>query len=48
MCKQNTEMIKKKQSFEDYLKGKQIDLVSLDIDKTGDGKISKQEMKNYF
>lgn len=41
-------MIKKKQSFEDFLKGKSIDIVSLDIDKSGNGRISKQELQEYF
>lgn len=34
-------MIKKKQKFEDYLKGKDLDMVSLDIDRSGNGMISR-------
>lgn len=48
MFSENTEMIKKKQSLEEYLRGKSARDVCIDIDKNGNGLISQQELQNYF
>lgn len=48
MFSQNTEMIKKKQSLEDFLRDKDVTEVCLAIDVSEDGKITRQELKNYF
>ena len=44
----NTTQIKKKQSLEQFLKGKDIVEISLEIDKSQNGKISKEELQEYF
>lgn len=48
LVSQNTALIKTKQSLQEFLKGKSIDLVGLDIDKSGNGRISRQELEEYF
>lgn len=46
--KKNTFQIKKKLTLEEFLKGKDIVEISLDIDKSQNGKISKEELQEYF
>jgi hypothetical protein len=41
-------MIKKKQSLEDYLRGKNSRDVCIEIDKNGNGLVTQQELLNYF
>lgn len=48
MFSENTEMIKKKQSLEDYLRDKNARDVCIDIDRNGNGMISQEELQNYF
>ena len=44
----NTTQIKKKQTLEEYLKGKDLVDISLEIDRSQNGKISREELQEYF
>lgn len=44
----HTFQIHKKQSFEEFLKGKDLVDVTLEMDKSGNGKISKKQLEDYF
>lgn len=48
MVSQNTELIKKKQSLEDYLKDKDVKDVCIDIDRNGNGIVDKKQLHDYF
>ena len=48
LMNQNTNLIQQKQSLKEFLKGKDIIQISLDIDKSRNGKISKNELQEYF
>ena len=44
----NTTQIKKKQTLQEYLKGKDLVDISLEIDRSQNGRISKEELQEYF
>lgn len=46
--KKNTTQIKKRETLQQFLKGKDIVQISLDIDKSQNGKISKEQLQQYF